>query len=122
MRALHAEQRPRSNAHEMSGTFSSAVIWWPHDGQRERGFQRLKGCVAGAGSPRSSAHWAAQSRSIILGSRWMTTLRNEPMHRPSANATQGNMAGEASTETTSFIVRVVVAPRAGAAATTVCER
>jgi hypothetical protein len=41
----------------------------------------------------SSAQSARQSRSIILGSRWITTLRNEPTHSPKANAIQGKAAG-----------------------------
>src|SRR5262249_57551073 len=48
------------------------------------------------GSPASlsiSAHSSFQARSIILGSRWMTTLRNEPTARPTAKETSGKTAG-----------------------------
>jgi hypothetical protein len=38
-------------------------------------------------SPRSSAHCAAQSRSIMIGSRWITTLRKLPTAGRSARST-----------------------------------
>src|SRR5438876_9026124 len=100
MRALHAEQRPRSIAQEKSGIFSAAVIPWPQAGQRERGTNRLYvsgfGWGGGAGELpvcASSAHCSSQSRSIIFGKRWMTTLRNEPTASPSVRHSQGNTAG-----------------------------
>jgi hypothetical protein len=39
--ALQREHLPRSAAQLTSGTFSSAVILCPHEGQRERGTKRL---------------------------------------------------------------------------------
>src|SRR5256886_7707724 len=55
MRAMHAEQRPRSITHETSGMFSAAVMVWPHAGQRERGTNKLYvsgfGWRGGTGEP-----------------------------------------------------------------------
>src|SRR5678815_3396645 len=87
-----------------SGMFSSAVMPCPHEGQRERGVTRLSGGSCGAGWPASDAHSARHSRSSILGSRWITTLRNEPTHSPKTSATQGSTVGWASqpTETTTL--------------------
>src|SRR5258706_15657950 len=78
------------------GMLRSAVMPCPQLGQRERGVTRLSGGSCGAGWPASSAHCARHSRSIILGSRWMTTLRNEPTQSPSTSATATNTAGWAS--------------------------
>src|SRR5260221_8229462 len=78
------------------GMLRSAVMPCPQLGQRERGVTRLSGGSCGAGWPASSAHCARHSRSIILGSRWMTTLRNEPTQSPSTSATATNTAGSAS--------------------------
>src|SRR5438128_8066177 len=110
MRALHAEQRPRSIAQEKSGIFSVAVISWPQAGQRERGTNKLYvsgfGWGGGAGELpvcASSAHCSSQSRSIIFGKRWMTTLRNEPTTSPNARHSQGNTAGWAAVLRMSFI-------------------
>ena len=41
MRAPQAEHLPRSTSQLTSGTFSSAVMRWPHAGQAERGVTRL---------------------------------------------------------------------------------
>src|SRR5438270_7619392 len=79
--------------------FSSAPIAWPHDGQRERGVTRLSGGSAAGAWPASAAHSARHSRSIMRGSRWMTTFRNEPTHSPTSSASQGITAGCASQPT-----------------------
>src|SRR5262245_11243704 len=109
MRALHAEQRPRRAAQESRGMFSIAVMPWPQAGQCERGTKRLYLSVDfGLGVFSSSAHSSRQVRSIILGRRWMTTLRKEPTARPTRKQTQGNAAECA----TALIVSVI---RAGGA-------
>ena len=76
--------------------FSSAVMPCPQLGQRERGATRLSGGSCGAGWPASAAHSARHSRSMIFGSRWITTLRNEPTHSPKNSANHGRTAGCAS--------------------------
>src|SRR5258708_2401975 len=63
--ALQLEQRPCRNAKLKTGTFCSALICVPHEGQRERGTTRLYVSCAGGASPASSAHSARQARSII---------------------------------------------------------
>src|SRR6185295_611567 len=93
MRALQLEHLPRSHAQLTSGTFSSAPILCPHDGQRERGTTRLYGSAFGRSWPASDAHSARHSRSSIFGRRWMTTLRNEPTQRPNSRTTQGSTLG-----------------------------
>src|SRR5215831_15730874 len=104
MRALQAEQRPRRTAQERRGTFSSAVMPCPHEGQRERGTTRLYGSSFGGGEPfASSAHSSFQARSIIFGTRWMTTFRNEPTARPTAKETSGKTAGWATASIVSLI-------------------
>src|SRR5437899_12954878 len=93
MRALHAEQRPRSITQETSGMFSAAATVWPHVGQRERGTKRLNLSTGAMASPRRSAHSSCQPRSIILGKRWMTTFRNEPTMSTSTRHSHGNTIG-----------------------------
>src|SRR6267143_2025831 len=93
MRALHAEQRPRSATQETIGMFSAAATVWPHAGQRERGTKRLNLSAGAIASPRRSAHSSCQPRSIIFGKRWMTTFRNEPTMSPSARDSHGNTIG-----------------------------
>src|SRR5260221_227308 len=93
MRALHAEQRPRSRTQETIGMFSAAATVWPHAGQRERGTKRLTLPAGAIASPRRSAHSSCQPRSIIFGKRWMTTFRNEPTMSPSARHSHGNTIG-----------------------------
>src|SRR5258708_999513 len=93
MRALHAEQRPRSATQETIGMFSAAATVWPHAGQRERGTKRLNLSAGAIASPRRSAHSSCQPRSIIFGKRWMTTFRNEPTMSPSARHSHGNTIG-----------------------------
>ena len=66
--------------------FSSGVIRCPQDGQPERGVTRLNRGATGGVSPRSSAHCACHSRSIIFGRRWITTFRNEPIASPNTAA------------------------------------
>src|SRR5258707_14203594 len=90
---LQLEHFPCRKIQLRIGTFCRAVIGFAHDGQRERGKNRLSGSAAGATAPASSAHSARHSRSSICGRRWMTTLGNEPTARPTANATQGKTAG-----------------------------
>src|SRR5919204_3334034 len=96
MRAPQLEHLPRSTTQLTRGTFSSAVMPWPQDGQRERGVKRLSAASGGGTSPASAAHSARHSRSIIFGRRWITTFRNEPMHSPNSRASQGSTAGCAS--------------------------
>ncbi len=55
MGVLQALQRPRNASQLSTGMFSTALIWWPHDGQAERGTTRLYGSGCGSGSLRSSA-------------------------------------------------------------------
>src|SRR3972149_1584058 len=73
--------------------FSRAVMAYPQAGQCERGLTRLNAFASGSFSPRISAHWAFQSRSIIFGRRWTTTFRNDPMMRPNTSHSQGKTAG-----------------------------
>src|SRR6476646_5705613 len=96
MRALQLEHLPRSAIQLTRGIFSSAPMPWPQAGQRERGVNRLSGGASAGVSPASAAHSARHSRSIIFGSWWMTTFRNEPMHSPKRSASQGSTAGCAS--------------------------
>src|SRR5262245_51116581 len=105
MRALHAEQRPRSTAQERTGMFSNAEMPWPQAGHWERGTKRLyrSAGFAGGAEPSSSAHSCFQSRSMIFGRRWMTTLRKEPTTRPTRSETQGNTAGWATAWRVSLI-------------------
>jgi len=71
--------------------FSSTATGRPQCGQREPG-RSSDNSSAGAGvSPRSSAHWTDQSRSIMRGRRWMTTLRKLPIIRP--NRSEAAMNG-----------------------------
>src|SRR5580765_2079385 len=118
MRVLQAEQRPRRTAQERIGMFSRGVMPWPQAGQRERGTNRLYVSLAfgwggGAGEPwgspalfgsfSNSAHSSRQLRSIILGSRWTTTLRNEPTTKRIARQTRGSTAGWATVLRVSLI-------------------
>src|SRR5256714_3968992 len=93
MRALQAEQRPRSITQETSGMFSAAATVWPHAGQRERGTKRLNLSAGAMASPRKSAHSSRQPRSIIFGKRWMTTFRNEPTTSPNTRHSHVNTVG-----------------------------
>ncbi len=100
----HPEHRPRRNSQLSTGMFSSAVIWWPQDGQCERGLTRLNGETSGGGSPRTSAACWFHSFSIILGTRRMTTFRKLPTARPSASASPTASAGDcASSEMKSIL-------------------
>ncbi len=66
-------------------------------GVRLAGRVRLAGegrvAAGAASSAASSAHCARQSRSIILGTRWMTTFRKLPTSSPSTALTMTNSAG-----------------------------
>src|SRR5690606_5110247 len=85
---------PRCRSQETMGMFSAAPMRCPQDGQRERGTSRLKRSVWGGGSPRSSAAWFAHSRSIMIGTRWITTLRKLPTSRPITAAATVAKAGD----------------------------
>src|SRR6266571_746775 len=93
MGVLQAEQRPPNTAQETSGMFSTAPIRWPHAGQRDLGATRLNFSAGGRASPRSSAHCACQSRSIIFGNRWMATFRNDPTASPNTKHSEEYTAG-----------------------------
>ena len=69
MRALQAEQRPRSASQLKTGMFSYQRMAWPQCGQRERGTTRLYFSSSFGGWPWKSAHSAAHCRSSILGKR-----------------------------------------------------
>ena len=77
---------------------------WPQCGQRERGTSRLN-ASAGAGATgglpagaafsaaiaaNSASHW----RSIILGRRWITTLRKLPISNPMTPASAASISGD----------------------------
>ncbi len=53
------------------------------------------GSTTGGASPLSSAHCAAQSHSIMIGRRWMTTLRKLPTIRPINPAARASATGSA---------------------------
>src|SRR6185312_11994590 len=82
--------------------FCSAVMGALQAGQAERGTTRLKrsfvggtaGSVAAGSGPASSAHSSRHWRSIMIGTRWMTTLRKLPTTRPSTRQTPMNRAGD----------------------------
>src|SRR5690606_14388715 len=82
MPAPQPRHLPRWTSQESTGMFSAAPMRCPQDGQRERGASKSKRSVWGAGSPRNSAAWLAQSCSIMIGTRWMTTFRKLPTSRP----------------------------------------
>ena len=65
--------------------FCSAVIGALHCGQAERGVTRLIRPAGGRALalPASSAHSARSALSIMIGTRWITTLRKLPIIRPS---------------------------------------
>jgi hypothetical protein len=60
MRVPQAEHLPPSRSQPSSGMFSCQASWWPHCGQRERGFDRL---IAGSActSAASASPWRASS-------------------------------------------------------------
>ena len=91
--AAQAEQRPRRNRKLKTGMFSDAVMGWPQAGHCERGVIRLYEGSSGGGPPDSSAHCARQPRSSIFGSRWMTTFKKLPMHRPTMPLTSHAASG-----------------------------
>src|SRR6185437_2997377 len=82
--------------------FCNAVMGALQAGQAERGTTRLKrsfvggaaGSVAARSGPASSAHSSRHWRSIMIGTRWMTTLRKLPTTRPSTRQTPMNRAGD----------------------------
>ena len=82
-----------SASHDMTGMFSSAVIRCPHAGTPSAGRRGCRRARRGSSSPRSSAHCACQPRSSIFGSRWMTTFRKLPTHRPTTSARRRASAG-----------------------------
>jgi hypothetical protein len=57
----HSRHFPRSSSHDTMGTLSRAATGWSHSGQRERG----------------------ATTDSFRGTRWITTLRNEPTASPS---------------------------------------
>ncbi|MNT69852.1 hypothetical protein D3C72_2081950 [compost metagenome] len=66
--------------------FSQARISWLQWGQREFGNTRLNtGPVGSAGRLNASRACSCQSRNIIFGRRWITTLRKLPISRPRRN-------------------------------------
>jgi len=71
MRALHAEQRPRS-ATRNDRDVSAAATVWPHAGSASVD-EKVEPSAGAIASPRRSAHSSCQPRSIIFGKRWMTT-------------------------------------------------
>src|SRR6185437_14925665 len=88
----------------MIGMFCSAVIGALQAGQAERGTTRLNrslgaaaelaGMVAAWSVCSSSAHCSRHWRSIMMGTRWMTTLRKLPTIRPSTRQQPMKNAGE----------------------------
>src|SRR4051812_16443170 len=83
--------------------FSSAVIWWPQEGQVERGVTRSYRSVAGGFSPLISADSARQRFSMIRGMRWITTFRKLPVHRPSTTQVVTKRTGDCCSSVTADI-------------------
>src|SRR6185436_15911395 len=93
MGAWQLAHLPRSTSQLTTGMFCSAVMGALHLGQAERGMITLNFGCGGACVPASSAQSARSSLSIMMGTRWMTTLRKLPIMRPNATQIPMNSAG-----------------------------
>ncbi len=94
MGALQAAHLPPSAIQLATGMFCSAVIGAAHDGQRERGTRRFSLSAGGGSRPSSSAQSARHSACIMIGIRWITTFRKEPITSPRIPAAAARSAGE----------------------------
>src|SRR5882672_411886 len=115
MGALQLAHLPRSASQLTTGTFCNAEIGALHLGQAERGTIRLNFGAVKSSVPESAAHSARNALSIIIGTRWMTTLRKLPIRRPSTTQLPMNSAGCVASVSRNSIERVCLGSKRNAA-------